>query len=355
MKKRGLSIAKRIVASVLVIALLVINAWFLCCTPHDRVLDSVCSFYNEDKDSLDYVVMGASALQYDILPTEVYKNCGAIGADLCVIGAHSEIYISMLKEVLDNQKNAVIFVDLDGYIYNGNNTEFNATNYWIDTMRKNDNWKQTINELDYDNRLEHYVPFINYHKNVPKFFYYSSARWYQLFGKEPLDMRGATYLNWDRLEEEEMDRLVPYEGTKRERPIDKEVEERLYAFLDYCKDNDVKDVVFCDFPKAYCDKAKRHSIALQEQKSLYCAKIIKGYGYDVINFNNVDCGLVKEDFADSYHLKHSGGIKTSRYLADYISNKYEFSKKDQATIDAWDKSFEVVNQKYLDDQLEKEG
>lgn len=339
----------RIISSLLIVCLVLSFAGILCNHPNDRVEKTVDSFYCEEKNTLDYVVLGSSAAQCAIFPAVIYKESELMGNDLCVDGCNSNIYLSMLKELLSYQKDIILIVDLDGFNYLKENKGYNSPGFWIDSMKKNKNWKETIKKVESENTVEHYFPILKYHKNI--MIFYAKMNYLQnTFSKNQPDiMKGANYLNQERLTEEQMENLIMFDNQNVfDIKIPSDRETLLIEFLDYCKSNSVRDVIFCDFPKAYCDDEKYNNIMLFEQRSEYCKKIISQYGYRYINFNDnyYDCGIDKNDFADSYHLKYTGAIKISEYIATYLKNEYTFEEKSQEIIDSWEKSTAQAYNKY---------
>lgn len=339
----------RIISSVIIILLVVSIESVLCNHPNNLVERNVNSFYNEKENTLDYVVMGSSAAQYGIFPAIIWKENEITGNTLCVDGCNSKIYLSLLKEILSTQKNAIIVVDMDGFNYTIEHKEFNSKSFWIDTMKRNENWKETINRVDKENKIEHYLPILKYHKNFFHSYNNISISIEKLFGKSTDSMKGAGFLNENRLPEDEMKSLVVLKNFyPAPNAVPQEREALLYEFLNYCKDNKVKDVLFCDFPKAYSTDEKYADLLSYEEKGAYNEKIIKEYGYNVLNFNKLNnpCKLTKEDFADSYHLKYTGAIKISNFLGNYIKENYDINEKNDQLISKWNKSTEEAYKKY---------
>ena len=339
----------RIISSVMIILLVVSIASVLCNHPNDLVERNVNSFYNEKENTLDYVVMGSSGAQCAVFPATIWMKSKISGNALCVDGCNSKIYLSILKEILSTQKNAVIVVDMDGFNYIIENKGYNSKSFWIDTMRRNENWKDTINRLDKENKIEHYVPILKYHCNFFHSYKNISISKEKLFGKNTDLMKGSNFLNENRLPEDEMKSLVILENFyPQPKAVPQEREALLYEFLNYCKDNKVKDVLFCDFPKAYSTDEKYADLLSYEEKGAYNEKIINEYGYNVLNFNKLNnpCKLTKEDFADSYHLKYTGAIKLSEFLGNYIKENYDINEKDEQLITEWDKSAAEAYKKY---------
>lgn len=307
--------------------------------------NTVRSFYNEKSNSLDYIVIGSSGAQCDIFPAVIWEKSNLTGNVLAIDGCDSRIYLSMLKEIQNKHQDYVLLVDIDGFASDGGepgSSRWWAARRWIDLMKHNNNWLETIERCDSENRLEHYFPIMGYHKYLLDMYFQRHTASEELLESGTTVMKGANSLgDMQRLSQEEMAILTPFVIEKEEQvELISENQGYLIAFLDYCKDNNISDVVFINFPKAVSDAKKFELVNADVQRSRCCERIVKEYGYDVIDFNaenNME-SILAQDYVDSYHLKQSGAIKVSEYLADYLSSHYQFREKDAATFDEWEQS-----------------
>ncbi len=349
MKNKYQKRAVRIIAFLLIITLFMFGADVIAVHPDDLADVTLYSFYNEKSNSLDYVVLGASASQCGIYPAVVYKNSGLMGNDLCINGGDAKIYLSMLKELLSKQKNALIIVDLDGFTEYVEHEDYPASEFWIDSMQRGKNWFETINRVSPDNRIEHYFPVLKYHKNLLKGFDNIKYSAFLFLDTHTLPMKGAWYLDFDRLSPSQMKKLTPLGSAgKQPEALHKKSHEYLLEFIDYCKQNNVKNVVFCDPPKAYCDAQSIKKVLSAENKSHYCKPIIEKSGYTYLNFNDLanDYQFEKADFADNMHLNQYGAVKLSGYLSTYLKSNFTFREHAEKDIEEWNKSCEEAYKQY---------
>lgn len=340
MKEKFSRIA-RILISIVIILISISFFGIVLNHPNGVIENTVKRFYKEEKNSLDYVFMGSSAAQCDICPPVIWNESNLTGYCFSVTAANSDIYLSMLKEIVEYQPNAVIFVDMDGF--DSYIDDYNAKSMWIDSMNRNKNWFDTINKVDSENRLEHYFPILKCHKDIYDFKDSLQKTIARSFSDITDYSKGSVLINEKRLNDEEMDNLVVLENNKtKEIELDENSTNILIEFCDYCKDNKIK-VIFCDLPKAYCDKEKYNDIQQYEGKYEYCRKIIEKYGFNLINFNSMDnvCEFTKEDFADSYHLNQQGTMKLSSYIGNYLKDKYTFNVKDEDIINKWNEDYNI--------------
>lgn len=342
----------RILASIMILVLCTTAANVLSVHNTDILSVNTDSFYNEPFDSLDYVVIGSSATLEDIFPSVIYEETKITGNNISSNGADSRIYKSMLKEIVCSQPNVLIIVDIDGFTQDFGNERV-PNNIWIDSMNHNENWKEIIDELDKEYWLEHYFPIIRYHK----MFMSPGNVYYAIRGVIEYDInrttscfKGSNSLgNTVRMTENEIENFVCLEKCiSQPTVLDDGQENVLYEFLDICQELKIKNVLFIDCPKGYGNKEKYKQIANRENRTKYCSKIINTYGFEVLCYSELDnpIPLNRDDFSDSYHLTEQGAIKFSKYLANYLSENYNFSDKTQEIIDNWEISTAKAYKKY---------
>ena len=312
----------KIVSSLLVILLVVGVCSFICNHPSEEVENTVDSFYREDTDSLDVVFLGSSACSKDFHPIEIWKQSGISSYNYSVGACSGNIYKSILKEIVSKQKKSVIIVDIDGFLVEDKyQKEEDPVRIWVDSMPKNNNWHQTVNELCASSKLERYFPFSRYHRNMVSLYSYLPIT-YRLTKKEILNqkdvLKGSTlnYAKMDIIGEVNNSGLSPAELY----PLSANY---LNEFLEYAKENTDNKIVFVDLPKAYYDK-KSYSEKMQcLSMALQLKKVVEAYGYSFYEFNvpeNKNVLNPKTDFADSLHLNIAGSVKFSRFFADVILN-----------------------------------
>ena len=339
----------RIISCVLIVVLVVSGAGLFCNHPNLLIEGTINSFYNEENDSLDYLLIGASAALNDASPTVIWQKSKLAGNNFSVNGCHSDIYVSMLKESLSKQKNALLVIDVDPFYYDiSQGDTYGATSSWIDLMPKNKNWLETIKKCDSQNTIEHFFPILKYHCYSTKAYTFLSQTKKSLTNKQPDSLKGWNILNDFQIEQSQINSLKLFDSNALSpTALEKELETNLYETLDYCKDNNL-NVVFVDYPKSYFNDEKKQIISKTESKLITCENIIRQYGYDVLNYNKLDnpAALTKNDFADCYHLNKKGAVKFSTFLADYLAENYTFKSHTAQFTDSWDKTAREVCKTY---------
>lgn len=333
----------RVLSSVFLIAVVIFSANTFCMNNQEFINIGVKSLSNEEKNTMDYVVIGSSASHADLFPTVIWKEYNITGHLLCVNSADSRVYKSMCNEKNINQDDALLIIDMDGFTQ-GLSEDIYPTSTWIDVESKTSYWLKDIRDLDGGHYIEHLFPIIKYHNYLlaPNGVIASvkNTLYYDIYKKTDF-MKGASNLkNKKRLSVKEMNALKTY--NQRAYVFNnsfKEQEDILTDFLDFCNVLGVR-AVFVDFPKAYNDKKKYEMIEKKENASIYFKRIIEKYGQHYVNYSylNNPCKLDKNDFVDSYHLNQSGAIKFSNWFGEYLLNNFSFEKKEKSIIDMWDKA-----------------
>ncbi|MGN0005878.1 MAG: hypothetical protein ACI37Z_07895 [Candidatus Gastranaerophilaceae bacterium] len=352
MKKMFFKRFLRILASVMILVLCTTVANVLSVHNTEILSVNTDSFYNEPLDSLDYVVIGSSATLENIFPSVIYEETKITGNNISSYGADSRIYKSMLREIVCTQPNALIIVDIDGFTQDFGNERV-PINIWIDSMNHNENWKETINELDKEYWFEHYFPIIRYHKMLmsPGNVYYAIRAVIEYdINRTTNCFKGSNSSgNTIRIRKNEIENFVCLENfISQPIELDEGQENVLYEFLEICQELKIKNVLFIDCPKGYGNIKKYEQLANRENRTNYCSKIINSYGFEVLCYSELDnpISLKRDDFLDSYHLTEKGAIKFSKYLANYLSENYIFSDKTRDIMDSWENSTAIAYKKY---------
>lgn len=334
------TVLKRIIAlllSLITIACSLTLFCAICNHPSEVIENTVSSFYREPEGSLDVVMIGSSAAGTDYFPSVVWEKQKITSYCMFVDGCTADIYVSVLKEVLSKQPQAVILIDVDGLIaVDDFKNEEDPIRMWIDSMPKNKNWRETIKELCPDTRWERYFPFSRYHRNMTS-LYAMVPLSYRLIKKEVLNVRDpmkGAYANgadWgEEMKHLDIKGMMPEKLTEAK-------EKFLNELLEYCRSNNLKNVMFVDLPKMYSNENNLSRNKMYGGRTMYIREAAEKYGYSVFSYNELDnpAGLVNENYANTLHLNTSGGVRFSEYFADYLKDKIEISEKSAETEKRW--------------------
>ena len=115
MKKNALRLIK-IICLALAFALTVGVLQQLVLVRADHNKQRINGFYEEEKDSLDVVFLGASEVYSDFSPCHAYNYAG-VTSYLFATQANSILsYKSALKNILERQKNTLVVIELNGAV-----------------------------------------------------------------------------------------------------------------------------------------------------------------------------------------------------------------------------------------------
>lgn len=333
----------RIAASIFAISFCVSIASILCNHPYDNAEKTVNSFYNQSDKKLDYIFIGASSVVYNVNPTIIYHESGLMGCCLSIDAAAGGVYVSMLDEVKNKYEDVVLLVDAEGLVFDNEINIKNSNRIWIDTMEKNKNWLNSICRLDYSNRLEHYIPILRYHSNLPRFYAYLPQIKQDYINKKNKTadiMHGANVMT-KRITEihpnETYHFFVP-EDLEESQPS-KNVEENINEFIELCNQSNFKDVIFIDSPKICFDSEHIKELNRTYSLLLYLKRIVRENGYTFLESSGIEtineCDIDISDYADTTHLNVYGAKKLSCFYADFLISNYKFEQKNELAIEKW--------------------
>lgn len=277
-------------------------------------------FYLEDKDSVDVVIIGASESYYDYSPGYAYDQYGFTSYAYGTPSTTMFNYKTMLKEVLRTQNPKKIFIELNGAYYDDQelDDDINLRNY-SDHIPLNMNKIELINKCVKGDKLEYYMPIIKFHAVWHD--YPSGLGW-------PIAMienqfRGYSTLKGIRTNIEtniykRKSQVGPTNLAKKE-PLNPRAEEALRDLLQFCKDENLDNVVFGRFPHNV------EGVNLQRfQRSNTTKEIVEEYGYDFVCFdvNGDETYDINTDFFNLEHLNIYGMRKFTDEFSQYMIQHY---------------------------------
>ena len=317
---------------------------FVCCLicnhPLEETENTVASFYREPTGSLDVVTLGSSATGSAFYPPALWQQAGITSYCLHSLANYANTNISMLREILSTQPQAVILVDADTYnVELGSDSDHDApVRVWIDSMRWSRNRIDTIRDLYPGTLSERWFPFARYHRNMTEFYVYLplTADLLQKQIRHARDpARGALCLNQVCADGVTLLDIT----TIPAQPLEPWTEPLLTEFLTYCRQQGLQNVVFVDYPKAYSDADSEALMTLRGARVHDLQKKVEAYGYTLFSYNALGNPAELDtttDFKDIIHVNASGAVKFSAYLAEYLQQTFAFSEKDAETIAQWD-------------------
>ena len=326
MKKNVLRFVK--VTSLLlavIVTLGLLQAFVLLRVDHNS--QRVKGFYSEEKDSLDVVILGASEVYSDFVPGYAYAHSG-VTSYLFATQANSILnYKSQLKNILSRQDPDLIVIELNGAVYGNEDDvtdEANLHNY-ADNVPLDGIKLDWLFSVKPENPLEYIFPIIKYHSVWED---RSETERYQKTLSQDV-RRGYNYLKGI------LNETAVYQSSElsynsdlpeladQKKPITSIEESALRELLQYCRDEELTNVVFARFPHIVVTRTYERF-----ERSNTVGDIVAEYGYDYLNFER-DFALTgldeKNDFYNLDHLNVYGQKKFTAFLTDYLTAHYGLS------------------------------
>ena len=298
--------------------------------------NSITYFYNEPKNSLDIVYLGASNVDQSFNTTLAYNLYGYTTGILSSSSQPITLTESLIEEVKKYQSPSLYILDISRVAYNideiqeaeirkvTDNMKFSKNR--INAIKKALSYKSDVDEEQY---INYYVSWLMYHngyKSLNRYHIYNTSLYKGFIfeigtiGIEPLERKS-------------------YKENSMELP--KENEELLLNLLEYIKSNDL-NVLFVVPIRNF-----EESINLRLNDAI---KIISEEGFNVINFNTMENELnidFSKDFHDTAHLNVKGATKYTLYFSRYLKENYELQdhRGDENYI-SWNKEYERFKQDY---------
>ncbi len=341
----------------------VLQEYVFCHADHNR--QRLKGFYEEERDSLDIVYLGASEVYSDIAPGYAYQHNG-VTSYLFATQANSILnYKSQLKNILSRQDPDLIVIELNGAMYGDEEEavkEANLRNY-ADHVPLDFTKAEWIAQNGGEHILEYLVPFIKYHGlwgDMSESDRAERDKYRKTIFQD--QQRGYNYLKgilnettvFRNTQRSMNDSLQKSAGSKK--PLTETEERGLRDLLQYCKDEGLQNVVFARFPHIVV----RRTFSRFERSNTV-GDIVAEYGFDYLNFERdyVSTGLDEtKDFYNLDHLNVYGQKKFTAYLTDYLIENYGVKPRplDEKLRREWDECAEFYQAYYAySDQLIRQG
>ena len=285
-------------------------------------------FYEQEEDSLDVVLIGASEVFTGYSPGYAYDKYGFTSYMYAMDANQGSLYLSQLKEILKTQSPEILFVDMYGFLHADDTSLFDEARMrlYVESIPLSENKVQTIMDYPCDHKLSYFLPMIMYHGD-PSIAYGRLAATYHSLAKEakPASLKGAltrtlVYTgNGDPGAEFDPSTYVLSEDSKA----------YLIEFLEYCKANNPNRVIFTNFPRNLVDDSNHSMLHLLEQAQ----DIVEEYGYPVWDFQAAmdEIGIDEtQDFYNEHHMNIYGQVKLTDYMGSRIVNECGLTPRTQS-------------------------
>lgn len=306
-------------------------------------------FYLEAPNTIDVAFIGASEIYSGFSSVQAYKEFGYTSYPLATDAASVTLWKYEIQELLKRQSPKIIVIEINGILGNSlYNDKNDFDNYDAVIRRVLDNSPFSINKVEAilncgeEETFSYLIPFIKYHGNWKDVVSCSN----NIKSIKLMKQRGYSVLKGITTKS---NIFVPEEtiDIKENICLNNDLKNEYIAFLQYCKLNNIKNIVFTSFPHIITSKNQLKYSRICEVKS-----ICKEYGYDFIEFDwqGKDIGIdVNMDFYNEEHMNIYGQKKFTKVLSNVLVNKYNVRKSilDKDTINNWQQSVKYYDKFYV--------
>lgn len=284
-----------------------------CFQPGEEVRNEKASFYEEPENSLDVIFCGSSSMLRDVSPMELYRDYGIAGYSMASVLQVPSATAFTVKEALRYQTPKVIVLNMESaaiaYDYEAREAFIHSA---LDPYRFSLDKLQAILDVtahDESQSLADYLlPVVRYHDSWSEYGAFATLeqKWSYLKGYVGM----GTY---EAVEPEEA--YMQYSG---EASILYEDSMAHYREAIETAQNAGVEVLLVKLP--------RMTWTLEEHDAL--AEFAEEMGISFLDFNTPELweatGLKLEtDFYDPNHLCHTGAVKLTKVLGEYLLEHYD--------------------------------
>ncbi|MBQ1437755.1 MAG: hypothetical protein IIZ07_07470 [Ruminococcus sp.] len=296
---------------------LVLQRYFLRNTDHNSL--RIEGFYQEDRDSLDAVLIGASDIYTSFIPGRAYDRCKLTSYLLASESITAQGVKTAVKEVVRTQHPECIIIEANAFLYGASDNESNQAHI----HKFFDNLPLSVNKLEFiqkkvpaDERAEYFFPLMKYHGTWTEY----PERFHLAASDIALQARGYNYLKGFRTTTDIYNSSKPglndsLSSVTEELDLNPDLEKELLDLLDYCKKRDL-NVIFIRAPHFVTEKTLD-----RVKRSQKMASFVRDFGYSYYTFEN-DVKKIgindKHDFYNEDHMNIYGALKFTDYVCDKL-------------------------------------
>lgn len=305
---------------------------------YDHNVYKLDAFYAEPKNTLDVVLLGASEVFTDFSSGYAYDLYGFTSYPYALDSNPGALYEAQLREILRCQNPKKIVVEINGFLYEE-----------TDPLKASGSLRRLVNNIPFTwNKVDTILK--NANKEDMYFVFFSLAKdherwkewdtqWDQFLERLHFRRNGSvlkgnlTTLNTYRGPDHR-----DVSGDEATAPLEPVSESCLRSFLEFCKEEQVDNVIFVRFP---------HVISTDENHERFCrgneaGQIIEEYGFEYLNLEKefYQIGLEPEDFYNEDHMNIYGQQKFTDYFGRILAEEYGImeTKLAQGQYHIWDKA-----------------
>lgn len=306
----------------------------------ERNSDRFRRFYNEEPNSLDVVFLGASEVFAGYAPGYAYDQFGYTSYIYVTDANVGSLYKYQLKEVLAYQNPQVIFVETFGFL-RGNDTSLiseERLRLFTESIPLSRNKLEAVWEYPCDHKLSYFIPLLKYHAHPGMILSNVTALLNDPLyrdRKAPSALKGISTIA--TVYEGPGDPGLPDDPAAH--VLSPDAEKYLIDFLEFCKEEELENIVFVNFPR-YLENEEGHDLmSLVDQVE----EMANQYGYPLLNLQEQkeEIGIeLNKDFYNSHHMNVYGQMKLTEYLGSLVMNEFKITptKQTPAATTNWEAS-----------------
>lgn len=281
----------------------------------DQNSERVHSFYLEEENSLDVVFMGASDVNTAFAPGLAYEKFGFTSYLYAFDANPGSLYKYQLKEILSKQNPQAIVIEINGFLYPGDYQASEARlRLFVENIPFSLNKLDAVYHYDVEDKVSYLFPLIKYHGDWIKGNKLADAyRWRTTDGSKPALWKGVTACTLTRPVEPSVAQI----RTPTDPALNAIAEEQLIDFLEFCKKENLTNLVFTRFP--------HRNYVGHIAKVSRVEELLNQYGYSLWNMEGKldEIGLdINADFYDDEHVNIYGQEKMTEYIGSYLTTEW---------------------------------
>lgn len=267
------------------------------------------AFYKEPNNSLDVILIGPSDIYSSFIPVKAYRDFGFTSYPLACGSIPGSMYSSIVRESEKTQHPKIYLVELWSFHYVDQHEEANMRR-WIDSIPNSENRTQTIKEnVPKEMRRTFYFPFLKYHSN----FKHLKTCLQAFTDRMRIDKYGYSITKGFST----ITSICKVPVLEKKYTISDEGLIELQGFLDFCKNEEIDNVVFL--------RTSQYYEYTDDENTVKAIQMIKDAGFDFIDLDckHEEIGLDKTtDYYNNAHLNIFGAEKNTEYLGNYLKTHY---------------------------------
>ena len=323
--------------AVCVISFIVISILF---RPVTNSRMNICGYYAEEKNTLDMIYVGGSAAYVYWAPLDAFHEYGFTSYNFASDSMTPQVIKYCMIEALKTQKPEVFVVDLRPFQYgDAVNEEAGALDMDNEVALRNtiDQFRYSLNRYHMieaavrnpKDRIFYHFDISKYHSRIYSFF--DAQSWQYLDNKEKHPYKGFAFI-----EKKEPIDYVDRSQITEELPLSEDMDVIFRDLLEFCREEELQ-VLFVV-----------HSYMIQEdhqKKYNYMKRTIEEYGLDYLNVNDFSEEIgydYSNDFFNMNHVNIFGAQKYTRFLGEYLQDKYALpDRRNEQEYQEWKELYET--------------